>query len=169
MIEQRAREIGILNAAGFELKTLRHIFLIEGIFLSATGSMIGLLGAIGYGWLMLFGLRTWWIDAVGTRQLSLHLSCLICTGVMPAFSFLLLPDPESAASEFPASSSRASWNHGVRPVRRTNLWLYDLCLTGLLLVLSFTGNAQLAGFRIRISSPCFNPLRNLRLPSEKPQ
>jgi putative ABC transport system permease protein len=73
-LEQRVREIGILQALGFPKGTQRHMFLIEGAILSITGSALGLLGAVGYGGLLVFGLRTWWVGAVGTRRLFLHLS-----------------------------------------------------------------------------------------------
>ena len=73
-VEQRAREIGTLQAVGFPLGILNRIFLLEGTFLSAGGSLLGLLGAVGYGWLMVFGLRTWWSGAVGTQYLYLHIS-----------------------------------------------------------------------------------------------
>jgi putative ABC transport system permease protein len=74
MIEQRVREIGTLRAAGFSLRDLRRIFLCEGLVISVLGSLLGLLGSIIYGWLMVFGLRTWWIDAVGTRHIDLYVS-----------------------------------------------------------------------------------------------
>jgi putative ABC transport system permease protein len=74
MIEQRIREIGTLRAAGYSLKILQRIFLGEGLILSILGSILGLLGSFVYGWLIFFGLRTWWVDAVGTRRLDLHLS-----------------------------------------------------------------------------------------------
>lgn len=83
MIEQRVREIGILRATGFRIDTLRRIFLAEGIALSVAGSLLGLLGALAYGWFMIFGLRTWWVGAVGTERLSLHLSWTnLLTGVL---------------------------------------------------------------------------------------
>ena len=34
----------------------------------------GMLGAIGYAWLLMSALRTWWVDAVGTEALALHVS-----------------------------------------------------------------------------------------------
>jgi putative ABC transport system permease protein len=74
MVEQRVGEIGILRAAGFRIRTLQRIFLVEGIFLSVAGSILGILGSLGYAWLMIFGLRTWWIGAVGTRRLNFHIS-----------------------------------------------------------------------------------------------
>ena len=74
MIEQRVHEIGILKACGFSTRSLQVNFLYEGIVLAVVGSILGILGSLAYGWLMLFGLRTWWIDAIGTRQIFLHIS-----------------------------------------------------------------------------------------------
>jgi putative ABC transport system permease protein len=74
MVEQRAREIGILQASGYSAARLRRLFLFEGLLLSVTGSIAGLLGSLIYGWFMVLGLRTWWVDAVGTRRLFLHIS-----------------------------------------------------------------------------------------------
>ena len=73
-IEQRLREIGVLQAAGFSASRIRALFLMEGALLSILGSLLGLVGAIAYGQLMMFGLRTWWVDAVGTTMLRLHVS-----------------------------------------------------------------------------------------------
>ena len=75
-IEQRPREIGTLQAIGFSASTIRGLFLIEGMVLSVAGSLIGLVGAVLYGKLILLGLRTWWVDAVGTTLLTLHVSPL---------------------------------------------------------------------------------------------
>jgi hypothetical protein len=36
------------------------------------GALLGLAGALAYAEFILFGLRTWWVDAVGTRLLALH-------------------------------------------------------------------------------------------------
>ena len=73
-IEQRAREIGTLQAIGFSDSDIRRLFLAEGILLSVVGSLLGLLGAIGYAALLMHGLRTWWVGAVGTTSLTLHVS-----------------------------------------------------------------------------------------------
>lgn len=73
-IEQRLREIGLLRAIGFSTKQIRSLFLREGLLLAVIGSVVGLIGAIVYGWLMMFGLRTWWVGAVGTTLLRLHVS-----------------------------------------------------------------------------------------------
>jgi putative ABC transport system permease protein len=73
-IEQRLREIGVLQAVGFPASRIRSLFLSEGLMLAVIGSLIGLAGAIGYGEFVITGLRTWWVDAVGTRMLRLHVS-----------------------------------------------------------------------------------------------
>ena len=71
-VEQRSREVGLYRAVGYPPATIRSIFLREGIFLALFGGLTGVAGAIGYGWLMILGLRTVWVGAVGTRLLSLY-------------------------------------------------------------------------------------------------
>src|SRR6185503_7470533 len=73
-VEQRGREVGLLRAVGFTTAAVRRLFALEALVVSLLGSSLGLLGAVGYGYLMMAGLRTWWVDAVGTTALSLHVS-----------------------------------------------------------------------------------------------
>ena len=73
-VEQRMREIGVLRALGFSIPKLRLLFLVEGTALAAAGAMVGIGVALVYGDVMMLGLRTWWVDAVGTKSLSLHTS-----------------------------------------------------------------------------------------------
>jgi ABC-type antimicrobial peptide transport system permease subunit len=73
-IEQRLREIGTLQALGFNDSRIRRLFLGEGLLLAIAGSLLGVLGAIVYAKLLMFGLTTWWVDAVGTKSLALHVS-----------------------------------------------------------------------------------------------
>ena len=75
-IEQRAREIGTLQAIGFSDRGIRRLFLVEGTLLAGLGSLLGLAGAIAYAALLMYGLRTWWVGAVGTTDLRLHVSWL---------------------------------------------------------------------------------------------
>jgi putative ABC transport system permease protein len=94
MIEQRVREVGLLKAAGYPSGKIRAIFLWEGLILSGAGGLLGLLGSLVYGWFMVFGLRTFWIGAVGTRNLGLHISKLdlligIFAGVLCTFCAIL--------------------------------------------------------------------------------
>ena len=73
-IEQRLRQVGVLRAAGFTIAHIRGLLLVEALLLAAFGSAIGIAGAIAYGKLIVYGLRTWWIGAVGTTLLDLHVS-----------------------------------------------------------------------------------------------
>ena len=70
-IEQRARQVGLLSAVGFAPKALRRLALGEGMTLAVIGGLIGLAGAVGYTWLIVAGLRTWWVGAVGTSAMRL--------------------------------------------------------------------------------------------------
>jgi ABC-type antimicrobial peptide transport system permease subunit len=73
-VEQRLREIGVLRALGFSIPKIRTVFLFEGAALAASGALVGIAVALGYGELMMLGLRSWWVEAVNTRLLSLHAS-----------------------------------------------------------------------------------------------
>ncbi len=75
-VEQRLTEIGALRALGFDQTQVRRLFWAEGAALSLAGSLLGVAGAVGYAWLIMWGLRTWWVDAVGTTLLTLHVSPL---------------------------------------------------------------------------------------------
>ncbi|HTF37670.1 MAG TPA: ABC transporter permease, partial [Blastocatellia bacterium] len=75
-LEQRLREIGTLRAVGFSVSVVRSLFLREGLALATVGSVLGVIGAVAYGALIMYGLRTWWVGAVGTTTLSLHVSAL---------------------------------------------------------------------------------------------
>ena len=55
-----------LQAIGFSDSGIRRLFLAEGTLLAVSGVCSGLLGAIAYAALLMHGLRTWWVDAVGT-------------------------------------------------------------------------------------------------------
>ena len=73
-IEQRAREVGTLQAIGFSDSGIRRLFLAEGALLAIVGSLLGLVGAVAYAAFLMYGLRTWWVGAVGTTALTLHVS-----------------------------------------------------------------------------------------------
>jgi putative ABC transport system permease protein len=71
-LEQRTQEIGLLAAVGFAPRAIRRGFLMEGAVLAGIGAIIGAVAAVGYGALIMYGLRTWWVGAVGTTNLTLH-------------------------------------------------------------------------------------------------
>lgn len=73
-VEQRLRELGLLRAIGFAAPALRRVFLTEAGILSVAGSALGAAGAVLYAGGIMWGLRTWWVDAVGTTRLALDVS-----------------------------------------------------------------------------------------------
>ncbi len=73
-VEQRAREIGLLRAVGFRPAAVARLFLIEGLLLSVAGAGAGVLGGLAYASLIVTALGTWWVGAVGTTALTLHVS-----------------------------------------------------------------------------------------------
>ena len=73
-IEQRARQFGLLGALGFTPRTLYRLSLVEGVLLAIAGAILGTAAAVGYTALMIYGLRTWWVGAVGTTALRLHVN-----------------------------------------------------------------------------------------------
>ena len=73
-VEQRSREIGILQAVGYPLTKIRRRFLYEGAAIAGIGSLLGCLLAVGYAQLMIFGLQTWWLPAIGTPFMEFHAS-----------------------------------------------------------------------------------------------
>lgn len=73
-VEQRSREIGLLQAVGYPLVKIRRRFLGEGAMIASIGSLLGCLLAIGYAELMIYGLQTWWLPAIGTPFIEFHVS-----------------------------------------------------------------------------------------------
>ncbi|HET9766452.1 MAG TPA: FtsX-like permease family protein, partial [Thermoanaerobaculia bacterium] len=71
-IEARAREVGLLGALGFPARAVRRRLLAEAGAVSALGVLGGLACAVGFAAVMLYGLRTWWVGAIGAPVLFLH-------------------------------------------------------------------------------------------------
>lgn len=89
-VERRAKEIGLLLATGVGVKFVRKLLLKEGAIVAAVGCLIGLPAAVAYGWLMIYGLNTWWSAAVGGSFLSLHVSPLsLLGGLFGAFELMM--------------------------------------------------------------------------------
>lgn len=73
-VEQRGREVGTLLAVGFPLAHVQRRFFQEGMLVALAGIVLGIIAGLGYAWLLLIGLRTWWVEAVGTSFLFLHVA-----------------------------------------------------------------------------------------------
>ena len=90
-VEQRSREIGILQAVGYPLAKIRRRFLYEGAAVAGIGSLLGCLLAVGYAKLMIFGLQTWWLPAIGTPFVALHVNpTSLLSGVLIALVVVVI-------------------------------------------------------------------------------
>jgi putative ABC transport system permease protein len=155
MIEQRAREIGLLRAAGWPPGMLRNNFLIESTILSLAGSLLGLLGSILYGSFMMYGLRHWWNAAVGTQRLTLHYSWIqLVIGAAAGIGvslLLIIWTLRKLRQNSPRLLLAGALESRVRRVRRSRIFqilsIVSL-MASLLLILGsfFDAISQLAGF-----------------------
>jgi putative ABC transport system permease protein len=68
-IERRGSEIGLLQAIGFSPRQVARLLFCEGLLIAVVGSLLGVVAGIGYASLMVYGLKTWWIKAIGTKFL----------------------------------------------------------------------------------------------------
>lgn len=73
-VEQRAAEVGLMSAVGLRAAVVRRALLGEAAFVALVGSLAGVALGIGYAWLMLAGLKTWWLSAISSPFLSLYVS-----------------------------------------------------------------------------------------------
>ncbi len=90
-VERRASEIGLLLSVGYSRRKLLGRFLKEAAILAFAGVLPGLALAVLYAGFLMYALRTWWVEAVGTTFLNLHVevATLLLGGVI-AFLVVLL-------------------------------------------------------------------------------
>ncbi|MBI2824775.1 MAG: FtsX-like permease family protein [Planctomycetia bacterium] len=73
-VEQRAPQVGVLLAVGWPVRKVRWLLMGEGAIVASIGALVGLALGAGYAWLMLAGLRTWWLAAITTPFLRLYVT-----------------------------------------------------------------------------------------------
>lgn len=71
-IDGRANQVGILLAVGFRRRRVARLLAAEGLLIAAVGSAFGIAMGMGYAGLMLVGLTSWWLPAIGTPFLRFH-------------------------------------------------------------------------------------------------
>ncbi|HXV64196.1 MAG TPA: FtsX-like permease family protein, partial [Vicinamibacteria bacterium] len=151
-VEQRHREIGTLLATGFPLGVVRRLFIAEGAILATLGALIGILVAVGYAAVILYGLRTFWVDAVGTTLLTLHVEPMsiaagLVLGVLAALvaTWLTLRGlGKIAARRLLAGDVGPETRHRVQGARANLLSVAALGVALVLLVASFGNVVPLA-------------------------
>ena len=156
-VEQRLRQIGLLRTAGFTIADLRKLLLLEAAVLAIVGSIAGILGAVAYAQAIVYGLRTWWIGAVGTTLLSVHIQpmslALGTTGGIVAALACVFVALRSAARRSPRallaaqSLDAATANRSTGVSRRWLLALGLIALAAMLIAAGFVRPAvQTAAF-----------------------
>ncbi len=116
-IQQRAAELGTLAAVGVGRRRISRLLGGEGAVVAAAGAMLGVVAGMLYAWLMVYGLRTWWLAAVSTPFLRLHVAAASLVigwlvGVVVSLVRDLVVDPETGAG---AGGTAAFGGSGGRP------------------------------------------------------
>ncbi len=159
-IQQRAGELGTLAAVGVAKKRIARLLSREGLLVAVAGASVGVTFGILYAWLMIAALRTWWLAAISTPFLELHVgwpSLVIGWLAGVALSWLtirwsirqLLRNPTarllsgSIASQPAATDSRRS-RAGIWPKARVALVVLVVVLV--MLGIKLQGEAQAGAF-----------------------
>jgi putative ABC transport system permease protein len=156
-VEQRLRQIGILRASGYTMATIRGLLLGEAMVLAILGALLGVAGAVAYGQLIVYGLRTWWVGAVGTTLLGLHVQpgtlALGAAGGVIASALCVLVSLRAVARITPrslltAQSLDSSVSHDGKRARRNRLLAFLFAAAGgaLLVVAVVAPSAQAGAF-----------------------
>ena len=72
-MEERASELGLLSALGFDVRLTRQLLGRESLVVAAVGASVGLLLGVAYAATMVALLRTLWVAAVASPFLQLHI------------------------------------------------------------------------------------------------
>lgn len=84
-MDGRSREMGVYLASGFNVTSLRRLYLVEAMVVAGAGGLIGLGIAVAYAAFLLHGLETWWWEAVRVPYLILAVEPLkLVAGVIAA-------------------------------------------------------------------------------------
>ena len=80
-VERRAPQWGVMQACGLTSKQVMAVALLEGLAVSVIGACVGGLLGIAYAAAIVGALTKWWIGAIGTAPLSLHVDwSTVCVG-----------------------------------------------------------------------------------------
>ncbi len=73
-MQHRACEIGVLQAVGLTMRQVFGVWLREMALVCFGGAILGVLLGVGYAWVMIYGLRTWWVGAISTPFIQLFIT-----------------------------------------------------------------------------------------------
>jgi putative ABC transport system permease protein len=75
-IQQRMAELGTLAAVGVERRRIARLLSREGALVATAGATIGVVAGVLYAWLVIYALTHWWVAAISTPFLKLHIGWL---------------------------------------------------------------------------------------------
>ena len=131
-MERRAKEFGLLRAAGFPLATVRGQMLMEGLALSAVGSALGLVAAAGFAGLMLKVMAWLWPTPGVGSFLTLHVSPLSLligfTASVVMSELAVLWAIRGLSRVAPAQLLKGSTAQDEAPTRYPVLWVGMACV-----------------------------------------
>jgi ABC-type lipoprotein release transport system permease subunit len=156
-IEQRAESIGILQAVGLSRRSIAGFLAAEGLLVAAVAAAAGTALGIGYAALMLSGLRTWWLAAVVTPFLTLHVEALslvlgCLSGLLVCFAAILWTLWRSRRTSIARLLAGQFDDEGLLPDRKKT-WTRWLAPTGLLVALAVT--VATSGLREEVRAGAF--------------
>jgi ABC-type antimicrobial peptide transport system permease subunit len=156
-VEQRAGELGLMSAVGFTRGRAGKVFTAESLLTAIDGAILGVVGGIGYAWLMIVGLRTWWVAAVSTPFMQLHVTWLslvigFAIGLLVCWITIVLTVRRLnriAVRQLLAGQTEDTLQH-TRPQSRKSKWIATACIVtaiGLIPVaMQLGGEAQAGAF-----------------------
>ncbi len=149
-LQKRSAEMGTLLAFGFRQRRVGRLWLMEMLGVCLGGAVLGLFAAVGYAELMLWGLRTWWVGAITTPFLTLHISWWtlplgLLLGVLICV-VTILGSVRAARRQTVRSLLSGDLESGSGKPPRFGDWFFRLVI-GICLVAA-TGLACLAAFRL---------------------
>lgn len=89
-LQSRLKELGTLIAIGWNERQVSRLLLREGMMLAVIGVVLGIAGGFAYAWLVLAGLRSYWVGAVTVPFLEFHYRLFsLCIGGSAGFAVAL--------------------------------------------------------------------------------
>ncbi len=117
--QARAEEIGMLRTVGLRRRKIFAVLAGEALVVTAVGSLLGVVAGVGYAWLMIMGLTTWWVGAISTPFLHLYVTPLsLAIGFVGGLIVSLLTDAVDRA----AAGAHFGPRHARRPGRARTVY-----------------------------------------------
>lgn len=143
-VERRASDIGALLALGFTPRQVRRLLALEGVLAAVAFSLVGALLGVAYAKLMLHGLTTAWLDAIGTPFLELHVATSsLCIGAVSGLLVVLVVIYSSARrlGRIPPRRLLAGDTTDEREIRTANKGHQPYVIIAILLLLAISMSA----------------------------